>query len=95
MIAVGEGGPTSLVNHGESGLLASPAATELADALLAVIRSPLLGQRLRAGGLAAVGERTWGRSLRQLAAGYRRVAEAGAQLRPGLGRSAPNRSGSR
>jgi hypothetical protein len=42
-------------------------------ALLAVTSTPLLAQRLRQAGLAAVRERTWPASLAQLAAGYRSV----------------------
>jgi glycosyltransferase involved in cell wall biosynthesis/predicted metal-dependent phosphoesterase TrpH len=71
VIAVDAGGPASLITSGETGLLTSPDADALAAALLAVTSTPLLAQRLRHGGLAAVRERTWTASLAQLAAGYR------------------------
>ena len=50
-----------------------PDPDALAAALLAVTSTPLLAQRLRQAGLAAVRERTWPASLAQLAAGYRSV----------------------
>jgi glycosyltransferase involved in cell wall biosynthesis/predicted metal-dependent phosphoesterase TrpH len=78
VVAVGEGGPASLIEHGESGLLARANAASLADALLGVVGNPLLGARLRAGGLAAVSERTWDAALERLADGYRRTLAAGA-----------------
>ncbi len=69
--AVGLGGPASLIADGETGMLAGPSADELAAALLAIIWTPLLAQRLRKRALAAVAERSWEASLAQLAAGYR------------------------
>ena len=71
VIAVAEGGPTSLIAHGETGLLAEPSAEALAGALLTVVREPALRDRLRKTALATVQERTWDASLRQLASGYR------------------------
>ena len=71
VIAVDAGGPASLIASGETGLLTSPDADALGAALLAVTSTPLLAQRLRQAGLAAVRERTWTASLAQLAAGYR------------------------
>ena len=71
VIAVDAGGPASLIASGETGLLTSPEVDALAAALLAVTSTPLLAQRLRQAGLAAVRERTWTASLAQLAAGYR------------------------
>ncbi len=69
--AVGVGGPASLISDGETGMLAGPSADELAAALLAIIWTPLLAQRLRKNALAAVRDRSWEGSLVQLAAGYR------------------------
>jgi glycosyltransferase involved in cell wall biosynthesis/predicted metal-dependent phosphoesterase TrpH len=69
--AVGVGGPASLISDGETGMLAGPSADELAAALLAIVRTPLLAQRLRKSALAAVRDRSWEGSLAQLAAGYR------------------------
>jgi glycosyltransferase involved in cell wall biosynthesis len=73
VVAVDAGGPASLITSGETGLLTSPDPDALAAALLAVTSTPLLSQRLRQAGLAAVRERTWPASLAQLAAGYRSV----------------------
>jgi glycosyltransferase involved in cell wall biosynthesis len=71
VVAVDAGGPASLIASGETGLLGSPEPEALAATLLAVTSTPLLAQRLRHAGLAAVRERTWPVSLAQLGAGYR------------------------
>jgi glycosyltransferase involved in cell wall biosynthesis len=71
VIAVAEGGPMSLIAHGETGLLAEPTPEALADSLLSVVRTPALRERLRKTALATVQERTWDASLRQLSSGYR------------------------
>ncbi len=78
VVAVGEGGPASLIESGESGLLTAADPAELAGAVLAVLDSPLLAQRLRRGGLASVQSRTWEASLQRLATGYRRTLATGA-----------------
>jgi phosphatidylinositol alpha 1,6-mannosyltransferase len=70
VVAVAAGGPADLIEHGRSGLLAEPDARELAAKLVRVAQSPPLRARLAGGGLAAARERTWGRSLAQLADGY-------------------------
>ncbi len=82
VIAVGEGGPRSLIDHGDSGLLTGPDPSQLAEALLSVVASPLLRERLRRGGLQAVRERTWERSMERLAAGYRTALHDGAAEQP-------------
>ena len=69
--AVAVGGPASLIADGETGMLAGPTAEELAAALLTIVWTPLLAQRLRATALAAVRDRSWEGSLAQLAVGYR------------------------
>jgi glycosyltransferase involved in cell wall biosynthesis/predicted metal-dependent phosphoesterase TrpH len=71
VVAVGVGGPASLIESGETGLLAEPTAGSLAGALLQVTGNALLAERLRRAGLAAVAGRTWEASLRRLADGYR------------------------
>jgi glycosyltransferase involved in cell wall biosynthesis len=71
VIAVAQGGPLSLIADGETGMLAAPAVQALATALLAVLQTPRLADRLRKSALATVQERTWDASLRQLASGYR------------------------
>jgi glycosyltransferase involved in cell wall biosynthesis/predicted metal-dependent phosphoesterase TrpH len=73
VLAVDQGGPASLIVDGETGLLAPPEADQLSARLLSLAQSPLLGERLRKSALAVVGERTWERSLQQLASGYRTV----------------------
>jgi len=79
VVAVDEGGPASLISHGETGLLAEPTAGALADALLSIVGAPLLAERLRVGALAAVRGRTWDAALERLAAGYRQALAAPAQ----------------
>jgi glycosyltransferase involved in cell wall biosynthesis len=71
VIAVDAGGPASLIDDGETGLLAAPDPDALAHALVSVTQTPLLADRLRRAGLAAVSERSWEGSLAQLASGYR------------------------
>ncbi len=71
VVAVGEGGPASLITSGETGLLADADPAALAQALLTVVNDPKLAGRLRRAALAVVSERTWEASLRRLAIGYR------------------------
>ena len=71
VVAVAEGGPTSLIEHGETGLLAPPDPQALADELLSLISTPLLRERIRRGALSSVRGRTWEGALDQLATGYR------------------------
>lgn len=71
VIAVDAGGPTSLIEHGRTGLLMPPDAEALASALLMLARRPPLRAQLRRGGLAAVRDRTWEASLERLASCYR------------------------
>jgi glycosyltransferase involved in cell wall biosynthesis len=75
VVAVAEGGPVSLIEHGETGLLASADAAELADALTSLVTAPLLAERIRLGALTAIRTRTWAASLQQLAAGYEAALE--------------------
>jgi glycosyltransferase involved in cell wall biosynthesis/predicted metal-dependent phosphoesterase TrpH len=73
VVAVGEGGPASLIVDGETGLLCRADAEALADAVVSVVRQPLLASRLRRAALASVSGRTWEAALERLADGYRRV----------------------
>src|SRR5271166_1065607 len=77
VIAVAEGGPTSLIEHRHSGLLCDADAGQLADALLELAGSPLLREHLSRGGLRAVRPRTWERTLELLADGYNRALGVG------------------
>jgi glycosyltransferase involved in cell wall biosynthesis len=70
VVAVGEGGPASLIDNGVTGLLAGADADELASAILSLVDGPLLGERLRRAALASVRERTWESALQRLSAGY-------------------------
>ena len=71
VLAVAEGGPVSLIESGETGLLAPAHAGALAADLLRLAEDALLRERLRRAALQAVRGRTWESSLEQLAAGYR------------------------
>jgi glycosyltransferase involved in cell wall biosynthesis/predicted metal-dependent phosphoesterase TrpH len=77
VVAVAEGGPCSIVEDGVTGLLRPADPTALADAVLELAGSPLRRERLAVSALAAVRERTWERSLEQLAAGYARSLGSG------------------
>ena len=70
VVAVDAGGPASLIRDGHTGLLrpADPEAVATAVAELAAL--PGLRHRLGADGRAAARERTWERSMGELAAGY-------------------------
>jgi glycosyltransferase involved in cell wall biosynthesis/predicted metal-dependent phosphoesterase TrpH len=71
VLAVAEGGPKSLIEHGETGLLAPARTDALADALVGLVHRPLLRERLTHAALNAVRGRTWEAALERLAAGYR------------------------
>ncbi len=73
MVAVAEGGPVTLIDDGETGLLAIADAQALATAIHQVVDSPLLAERLRRAALTAVRARTWDAAMERLADGYRRA----------------------
>jgi glycosyltransferase involved in cell wall biosynthesis/predicted metal-dependent phosphoesterase TrpH len=77
VVAVDRGGPASLIEHGETGLLASPEVNALADAVVAVTTTPPLSERIGRGALTAVRGRSWEAALDRLATAYR-IALAGA-----------------
>ena len=83
VVAVGEGGPTSIVGDGSTGRLCRADAGDLADAVCELAAQPLQRERLARTALEAVRGRTWQRSLQRLADGYRRALDgdrvAGAQ----------------
>jgi glycosyltransferase involved in cell wall biosynthesis len=76
VVAVGEGGPRSLIAHGETGLLAPAQPGALADHLLSLAGDALLRERIRRRAQMAVRGRTWKASLEQLACGYRHALDA-------------------
>ena len=85
VVAVGEGGPVSLIAHGQTGWLCPPEPETLAGAVCQLAASQFLRERLTRGALAASGERGWDSALQQLAAGYERAlarAERRASPRP-------------
>ncbi len=73
VVAVAEGGPTSLIEDGETGLLVSADAGALADGLHQIVENRLFAERLRRAALQSVSTRTWEASLMRLADGYRRA----------------------
>jgi glycosyltransferase involved in cell wall biosynthesis/predicted metal-dependent phosphoesterase TrpH len=77
VLAVDAGGPAELIEDGRSGCLVAPDAESLAGALRGLARREAIRERLATGGLLAVGERSWPRSLDQLADGYARALAIG------------------
>jgi glycosyltransferase involved in cell wall biosynthesis len=71
VLAVAEGGPVSLIDDRETGVLAPAHGRALAGELLRLAEDALLRERLRRAALQAVRGRTWEASLEQLASGYR------------------------
>jgi glycosyltransferase involved in cell wall biosynthesis/predicted metal-dependent phosphoesterase TrpH len=90
--ALARGGPLSLIEDRLTGLLCEPGAEQLADALVELARSPLLGDRLSRAGLAAARRRTWERTLARLAAGYHRALGAEQFARPSADTGAGDRA---
>jgi glycosyltransferase involved in cell wall biosynthesis len=71
VVAVGEGGPASLIADGETGRLTAATPEALAAGLLELAHTPLLRERIRKAGRAVARERSWEASLQRLASGYR------------------------
>ncbi|MBO0768931.1 MAG: glycosyltransferase, partial [Solirubrobacterales bacterium] len=76
VIATTEGGPATLIDNGETGLLAEPTPEAMAAAVGQIVASDLLAERLRRAALSAVRERSWDASMERLANGYRRALSA-------------------
>jgi glycosyltransferase involved in cell wall biosynthesis/predicted metal-dependent phosphoesterase TrpH len=70
VIAVAAGGPAELIEDGRSGTLVPPEPRTIAYVLVRLANSRAARERLAIGGLGAVRERTWERSLQRLAEGY-------------------------
>jgi glycosyltransferase involved in cell wall biosynthesis/predicted metal-dependent phosphoesterase TrpH len=81
VVAVDRGGPACLIEQGETGLLAPPDVSALADAVLSVTQSLHLCERMRRGALAAVRGRSWEAALDRLAAAYRIALDGHADQR--------------
>ena len=77
VVAVGEGGPASIVGDRVTGRLCAADAGALADAVVELAADPAQRERLARNAIEAVAERTWQRALRRLADGYRRALEPG------------------
>jgi glycosyltransferase involved in cell wall biosynthesis len=71
VVAVDRGGPSCLIDHGETGLLAAPEVSALADGVISLTTTPRLHDRVRRGALAGVRGRGWEAALDRLAAAYR------------------------
>jgi glycosyltransferase involved in cell wall biosynthesis/predicted metal-dependent phosphoesterase TrpH len=70
VVAVEAGGPASLIRDDDTGLLHPADPEAIAAAVAELAHSPGLRHRLGAGGRAAARERTWERSMAELAEGY-------------------------
>jgi glycosyltransferase involved in cell wall biosynthesis/predicted metal-dependent phosphoesterase TrpH len=79
VVAVGEGGPTSIVTDGVTGRLCPADAGDLAAVVCELAAAPLQRERLARSALEAVRQRTWERSLQRLADGYRRALDPRAE----------------
>jgi glycosyltransferase involved in cell wall biosynthesis len=78
---VDRGGPASLIEHGETGLLASPEVNALADAVVAISTTPSLTEHIGHAALAAVRGRSWDAALDRLATAYRIALAGGGSYR--------------
>jgi len=76
IVAVAEGGPAALIENRHTGLLCRPDADHLAGTLLQIASSPRLRRQLGEAGARAARQRSWERSMAQLAAGYQRALDA-------------------
>jgi glycosyltransferase involved in cell wall biosynthesis/predicted metal-dependent phosphoesterase TrpH len=89
VVAVAEGGPAALVENRHTGLLCRPDADHLAGTLLQLASDPVLRRQLGDAGVRSARERSWERSMGQLAAGYRRALDgAAAGASQGMARAA-------
>jgi glycosyltransferase involved in cell wall biosynthesis len=81
VVAVDRGGPASLIEHRETGLLASPEVNALADAVVAVSTTPALAEHICRAALTAVRGRSWEAALDRLATAYRIALARGSSYR--------------
>ncbi len=88
VVAVDEGGPSSIVVDGGTGRLCEPDAPMLAAAILQLTDSPAWRAKLGRQGREAARARTWQASMTQLADGYDRVIEPREEPRIKLVRAA-------
>jgi glycosyltransferase involved in cell wall biosynthesis/predicted metal-dependent phosphoesterase TrpH len=88
VVAVDEGGPSSIVIDGETGRLCEPDGAMLAAAILQLADSPAWRAKLGRQAREAARARTWEASMMQLADGYDRVVEPAEEPRIKLVRAA-------
>jgi glycosyltransferase involved in cell wall biosynthesis/predicted metal-dependent phosphoesterase TrpH len=88
VVAIDEGGPSSIVVDGETGRLCEPDPAMLAAALLQLADAPAWRAKIGRQGRQAALARTWEASMIQLADGYDRVTEAAEEPRIKLVRAA-------
>ncbi len=89
VVAVAEGGPATLIENRHTGLLCRPDADQIAGALLRFASAQELREQLGSAAARAARERSWERSMGQLAAGYRRALDAAVSSQAqGLSRAA-------
>jgi glycosyltransferase involved in cell wall biosynthesis/predicted metal-dependent phosphoesterase TrpH len=81
-VAVAEGGPAALIENRHTGLLCRPDADHLAGTLLQLASSPQLRRQLGDAAARGARERSWERSMGQLAVGYRRALDVTSAARP-------------
>jgi glycosyltransferase involved in cell wall biosynthesis len=79
VVAVNAGGPATLIRDRRTGWLCDADPNELAGAVLQLVSSPFLRERIAQTALGEVGGRTWEGSMAELASGYRRAAGAAAR----------------
>ena len=82
VVAVAEGGPATLIENRHTGLLCGADADHVAGTLLQLAFSPELRRQLGSAAARVARDRSWERSLGQLAAGYRRALDAGVAAEP-------------
>jgi hypothetical protein len=81
VLALGAGAAPELIEDGRNGVLVPPAPGPLAEALVSLARRATPRERLTVGGLGAVRDRTWQRSLETLTAAWSAaLMPAGSQL---------------
>lgn len=78
VLAVNAGAAAELIESGRSGCLVEPSEPALAEAIRWLARRATLRERLATGGLLAVRQRTWERSLAGLGAGWTQALAANA-----------------